>query len=310
MTIKQQGGVFGRNPTFNNVDVEGDLTVGGSVTHTGTQNITGQLNVDNVRIDGNTVSTTDTNGNLLLNPNGTGAVLTSKPITGINTRVTRKILNNWGSQGNGAGFENTARYEVAAGNDTVQAFLAAGYNSAGKYPNVGAVGTLTNHPLAVHINNSKVAEFTTAGNLAFNSGLGIDFSATSDGSGTTTSELFSDYEEGVFTPAIGGDATYTTQTGRYTKVGRVVYFFCDITINIKGTGSPSAISGLPFTAVGNNPCFAGYFSGLGASVVSISPFLGGTSINLYGLTAAATTASGLNLLGDGARIMLSGFYEV
>ena len=28
MTIKQQGGIFGRNPTFNNVDVDGDLNVG------------------------------------------------------------------------------------------------------------------------------------------------------------------------------------------------------------------------------------------------------------------------------------------
>ena len=30
MTIKQQGGVFGRNPTFNDVEVEGSLSVGGS----------------------------------------------------------------------------------------------------------------------------------------------------------------------------------------------------------------------------------------------------------------------------------------
>jgi hypothetical protein len=29
MTIKQQGGIFGRNPTFNDVDVEGTLTVDG-----------------------------------------------------------------------------------------------------------------------------------------------------------------------------------------------------------------------------------------------------------------------------------------
>jgi len=29
MSIKQQGGVFGRNPTFNNVEVEGTLTVDG-----------------------------------------------------------------------------------------------------------------------------------------------------------------------------------------------------------------------------------------------------------------------------------------
>jgi hypothetical protein len=271
MTIKQQGGVFGRNPTFNDVDVEGDLTVGGSVTHTGTQNITGQLNVDNVRIDGNTVSTTDTNGNLLLKPNGTGAVLTSKPITGINTRVTRKILNNWSGQGNGAGFENTARYEVAAGNDTVQAFLAAGYNSAGKYPNVGAVGTLTNHPLAVHINNSKVAEFTTSGNLAFNNGLGIDFSATS---GTGTSELFDDYEEGTFTPTVsdaasgGNTGSTTAAVGHYVKVGRVVTVAVDL-VNIDTTGLTSGnylyIGGLPFTAFSGSGSPAWTGSVLGAN---------------------------------------------
>jgi hypothetical protein len=29
MTIRQQGGIFGRNPTFNDVDVEGTLTVDG-----------------------------------------------------------------------------------------------------------------------------------------------------------------------------------------------------------------------------------------------------------------------------------------
>ena len=30
MTIKLRGGVFGRNPTFNDVDVDGTLTVGGN----------------------------------------------------------------------------------------------------------------------------------------------------------------------------------------------------------------------------------------------------------------------------------------
>lgn len=30
MTIKQQGGIFGRNPSFNNVDVQGDLNISGA----------------------------------------------------------------------------------------------------------------------------------------------------------------------------------------------------------------------------------------------------------------------------------------
>lgn len=39
-----------------------------------------QLDVDNIRLDGNTISTTDTNGNLTLAPNGTGLVTTSNTV--------------------------------------------------------------------------------------------------------------------------------------------------------------------------------------------------------------------------------------
>jgi len=44
---------------------------------------TGSVSVDNVQIDGNTVSTTDTNGDLVLAPDGTGTVnITSVNVTG------------------------------------------------------------------------------------------------------------------------------------------------------------------------------------------------------------------------------------
>lgn len=42
---------------------------------TGDQDIVGSLDVDNININGNTISSTDTNGNISLDPNGTGAVL-------------------------------------------------------------------------------------------------------------------------------------------------------------------------------------------------------------------------------------------
>lgn len=62
-----------------------------------------------------------------------------------------------------------------------------------------------------------------------------------------------DYEEGTFTPVIassgGGSATYTTQTGTYTKVGDRVYFSISITLATKGTLAAGnvTITGLPFT---------------------------------------------------------------
>lgn len=41
---------------------------------TGTVNVTGQLNADNIRIDDNTISSTDVDGNIALNPNGNGII--------------------------------------------------------------------------------------------------------------------------------------------------------------------------------------------------------------------------------------------
>ena len=48
------------------------------VSGSGTVGITGQLNVDNLRADGNTISSTDSNGNIVLTPNGTGEITLSK----------------------------------------------------------------------------------------------------------------------------------------------------------------------------------------------------------------------------------------
>lgn len=44
------------------------LGVTGTITHSGTQNTTGQLNVDNIRIDGNTISTTDGSNVMYIDP--------------------------------------------------------------------------------------------------------------------------------------------------------------------------------------------------------------------------------------------------
>ena len=46
MTIRQQGGVFGRNPEFTNVTIDGDLTVAGSQTNTGVQVFNGNVGIN------------------------------------------------------------------------------------------------------------------------------------------------------------------------------------------------------------------------------------------------------------------------
>jgi hypothetical protein len=58
------------------VNVTKALTTVG-ITATGTVGVTGDVTVDNLRLDGNTISSTDVNGTIDLSPNGTGDVTTS-----------------------------------------------------------------------------------------------------------------------------------------------------------------------------------------------------------------------------------------
>lgn len=86
-------------------------------------------------------------------------------------------------------------------------------------------------------------------------GKGIDFSATPNAAGMT-SEVFSDYEEGTWTPTISfqtpGDlsVTYSNQVGSYTKIGNRVALQGFITTSAFTHTTASGyfyISGLPFS---------------------------------------------------------------
>jgi hypothetical protein len=62
---------------------------------------------------------------------------------------------------------------------------------------------------------------------------------------------------GTFTPVLGfGGATtgiaYSTQTGSYTRIGSLVYYYINIVLTSKGSATGQAtITGLPFTASGD-----------------------------------------------------------
>ena len=88
----------------------------------------------------------------------------------------------------------------------------------------------------------------TDGNLVISTaGHGIDFSATAEGSGTSSeNELLDDYEEGTWTPTsqIG---TFTNAKGRYIKVGHQVTLWVEIpTISDTTDTGNFQINGLPF----------------------------------------------------------------
>jgi hypothetical protein len=164
---------------------------------------------------------------------------------------------------------------------------------------------------AMRINNAQNVTIT-AGNLVIGtSGKGIDFSATP---GTGTSELLNDYEEGTWTPSLGGTATYTGQSGTYTKVGRLVFIRGILVINTIGTGSTTQISGLPFTNASGQVCAISVGSFF-ASATSVTSFFaavsnGGSVINVNSLVSAGTTPGSSAIFANNTQFQFSGCYSV
>lgn len=100
-------------------------------------------------------------------------------------------------------------------------------------------------------------------------------------------------QTGTWTPSLGGNTTYTTQTGSYAKNGAIVLVTGRLTINVIGTGSTSSITGLPFTAGAVAAMYVGYFGTTVSSNVWLGGYIlsGGTTIVMTGTTAAAASAT-------------------
>lgn len=249
MTIKQNGGIFGRNPTFNDVDAT-DIT---------TESLSLLKNNPFVRLDD---SDTDNNGEFRLD----------------NTSV-----------------------RIEADKDNAVA----------------------GSKIKFKIDNSEIGSFDENGhldidgNLVVASGQGIDFSATS---GTGTSELFDDYEEGTWTPtyfATGTDfasVTYDAQEGYYTKIGDTVIAHCNIRTDALSGGSGNVrITGLPFSALNARNSFSIYQGSFGGNAPN-SGFASGSQLFLAFQTASdgATTLLDASDMGTGTnanKAMFSAVYK-
>lgn len=125
----------------------------------------------------------------------------------------------------------------------------------------------------------------------------LAFPATQNAS--ADANTLDDYEEGTFTPSLlfGGAAagmTYSNQSARYTKIGRVVH--CEIIANLsaKGTSTGAAtIAGLPFSANAAVPQAIGSIrmdATAGMTVPVVRIIQGASAITLENFAANVTTA--------------------
>jgi len=128
--------------------------------------------------------------------------------------------------------------------------------------------------------------------------------------GTGSANKLDDYEEGDWTPTVGGNATYSVQRGRYYKIGNIVVALYQIQIGVLGTGNNEKISGLPFTSENDTNLnvrsgYVSYFANLAVSVGSIATYVenNGTSFYFVSTTGDQVTCNNApNVLGNSAHI--------
>ena len=174
------------------------------------------------------------------------------------------------------------------------------------------------------------------GNLVFStSGTGIDFSATSNGTGANQSELLDDFEEGTWTPkfvdnANGNDYFVNNDLviyhATYVKIGEYcwtsAYIANDASFSyatgIDGTQA-IGIGGLPFTITGGTagyyPISIGYFANLtgwGAGYTPMGYFRSGTNriVLTYATANTVTNVLGSTFLNGASGLLFSGYYKV
>jgi hypothetical protein len=141
----------------------------------------------------------------------------------------------------------------------------------------------------------------------------ITFPATQ--SASSDANTLDDYEEGTWTPAFVniGTGTYTTQFGRYTKVGRLVTIECYVVLATLGSASGAmTISGLPFTCSNTSSTaqlWTNNWSSSGQNVVAL--ITGGTQLDLYSIPASGgVTALQMSNLSGNSNIVFNFSYSV
>ena len=96
--------------------------------------------------------------------------------------------------------------------------------------------------------------------------------------GTGAANALDDYEEGTFTPSftqgINAGASYTAQSGRYTKIGRQVITEVDLDLNsFSANGSHIFVGGFPFVSNSAAPYGGGFFNYNGGWYNSLGQWL-------------------------------------
>jgi len=276
MTIKKTGGIFGRNPTFNDVDVDGTLTVGGNAVP----------DASTILVDGDIGSTVQGYDATILTSSDIGSTVEAYDATILKSADIGSTVQAYDADTTKNDVSNTFTADqifdekVAIGHTTAFAPLYIRNNSDTDYNPASAafnsIATFANTTSGT-LNNALIS-FSTESNGEWyiggvqNSGnTAADFILASRNAGaraervrilasggitfngdTAAANALDDYEEGTWTGTLIGVTTAglsPTATGNYTKVGdRVHAYIAFSAVDTTGATGNIRVTGLPFTS--------------------------------------------------------------
>jgi hypothetical protein len=167
---------------------------------------------------------------------------------------------------------------VANGGTNASSASITAFNNITGYTATGATGTTSTN--LVFSTSPTITTPTLAGDVNLSTGnitqgtagKGTNFTANTPVAGMT-SQLLNWYEEGTWTPA-GNGISFSSASGRYTRIGRQVTCTFTVTFPTTASGSNAQVTGLPFTAGANTAvALAGYTSGINAAVNGATTFV-------------------------------------
>ena len=177
-------------------------------------------NIDNIQIDGNTISSTNANGNIDITPNGTGNINLNDPVQATSTIQATRFISNIAT--GTAPFTVTSTTQVANLNvATAGSATTAGTVTTAAQPNITSVGTLTSLTLSGDVtlnaqSDLRFADSDSSNWVAFQAPTTITSNVTwtlpaTDGS---NGNALLTYGNGVlyWGAAGGGGASVTTST--------------------------------------------------------------------------------------------------
>lgn len=117
----------------------------------------------------------------------------------------------------------------------------------------GATTPLTGTEVLPVVQGGTTKKVSVTNILAPAAGNGVDFAANTPTAGAT-SQLLDWYEEGDYTPSVaaaaGSITSYTLQSAKYTRIGRLVFATVQLTITNAGTGVGALLISVPYNASG------------------------------------------------------------